>query len=242
MTIIPAMDIIKGKCVRLTQGDYNQKTEYNADPLDMAKRFEDAGLTHLHLVDLEGAKAKHIVNYKVLETLASKTSLKIDFGGGVKTDAAINIAFESGAAQITAGSVAARNPEQVARWVASYGAERIIIGADVKNKMIAVSGWKETTSLAVIPFIESYIPLKLHRVICTDVAKDGMLRGPSVDLYKELLEAIPTLQLVASGGISSLKDLGILEQIGCDAAIIGKAIYEGRLSLSELEKWNANAH
>ncbi|MDC7993589.1 1-(5-phosphoribosyl)-5-[(5-phosphoribosylamino)methylideneamino]imidazole-4-carboxamide isomerase [Altibacter sp. HG106] len=242
MIIIPAMDIIDGKCVRLTQGDFSKKTLYAEDPTEMAKCFEDAGCTRLHLVDLDGAKAKHIVNHKVLESIAKHTQLQIDFGGGVKSDTDITMAFDCGAQQITAGSIAVSKPEKVKEWIRRYGAERIILGADVKNGNIAVSGWQETTSLEVVAFVELYVQHGIQHVICTDISKDGMLQGPARLLYEKLSSALPEIQLTASGGVSSLTDLRLLQQIGCSAAIVGKAIYEGSITLSEVEKWNTDVN
>ena len=234
MYIIPAIDIIDGKCVRLTQGDYNQKKEYHDSPLEMAKRFEDAGIKRLHLVDLDGAKAKKIINKEVLSSVTSGTSLQVDFGGGVQSDEDIALAFELGAHQLTGGSIAVKNPSMFQSWIAKYGGEKIILGADAKDRKIAISGWEETTSMDLIDFIKDYHAKGISYVICTDVAKDGLLQGPSVDLYKEILQEIPNIKLIASGGVSNVKDLEELQKTGVYGAIVGKAYYEGRISLEEL--------
>ncbi|MEL6970962.1 MAG: 1-(5-phosphoribosyl)-5-[(5-phosphoribosylamino)methylideneamino]imidazole-4-carboxamide isomerase [Bacteroidota bacterium] len=236
MYIIPAIDIIDGKCVRLTQGDYAQKKVYNEDPLEVAKQFADAGVTRLHLVDLDGAKAKHIVNYKVLERIATRTDLHIDFGGGLKQDEDLRIAFESGAAQVTGGTVAVKNPERFLAWLQRFGAERIILGADVKNGKIAVSGWQEESQEELLPFLERYLAAGVRYVICTDVSKDGLLQGSALELYGEIRERFPDLQLIASGGVTEMDEIEKLQDIGCFGAIVGKAIYEGRLSLKDLIK------
>lgn len=234
MEIIPAIDLIGGKCVRLSQGDYSSKKEYHDDPLEMAKRFEGVGICHLHLVDLDGAKAKKIVNGSVLERICSNTDLKVDFGGGIQADSEIEKAFDLGANQVTGGSIVVKNRKLFENWIEKYGSERIILGADAKNRKIAVGGWEETTTLDLIPFIKDYVSKGISYVICTDVAKDGLLQGPSVDLYKEILEEIPGIKLIASGGVSSVKDLEELEKIGVYGTIVGKAYYEGRVSLEEL--------
>lgn len=239
MRIIPAIDIIEGKCVRLSKGDYTTKKVYSEDPLEMAKAFEDAGLHYLHLVDLDGAKAQHIVNWKVLEKLSSNTTLKIDFGGGVKTDQDLQIAFNSGAKQITGGSIAIKNPEVFTSWIQQYGAEKIILGADAIEGNIAVSGWKESTDQDIEGFIASYVSAGIDYVISTDIAKDGMLDGPATDLYRSILQQVPEIKLIASGGVSSLEDLKELEKTGLEGAIVGKAIYENRISLNELSQINA---
>lgn len=233
--IIPAIDLIDGKCVRLSQGDYNQKTIYNENPLEVAKMFEDAGIKRLHLVDLDGAKAHHIVNQKVLEKIATSTNLIIDFGGGLKSDDDLRIAFESGAQMITGGSIAVRNPEIFESWIEKFGAEKIILGADVNNEKIAVGGWLQSTDIDLIPFVENYLSKGISKVICTDISKDGMLQGPSVDLYIKMLKAQPEMYLIASGGVSSLADIKQLNDAGIPAVITGKAIYEGRIKLSELK-------
>lgn len=236
--IIPAIDIIDGKCVRLSQGDYNQKTIYNENPLEVALMFEDAGLRRLHLVDLDGAKAKQIINYKVLETIASKTSLVIDFGGGLKSDEDLKVAFESGATMVTGGSIAVKEPEVFIRWIEEYGAERIILGADAKDGKIAVSGWQEDSSLEIIPFILSFTERGITKVISTDISKDGMLQGPSFDLYLSVLNEFPSLYLIASGGIAEIGDIYCLAEMGVPGVITGKAIYEGKITLKELERFN----
>ena len=210
MYIIPAIDIIDGKCVRLTQGDYAQKKVYNEDPLEVAKRFADAGITRLHLVDLDGAKAKHIVNYKVLERIATRTDLHIDFGGGLKQDEDLRIAFESGAAQITGGTVAVKNPDRFLAWLERYGAERIILGADVKNGKIAVSGWQEESQEELLPFLERYLAAGVRYAICTDVSKDGLLQGAALELYADIRERFPDLQLIASGGVTAMEEVNRL--------------------------------
>jgi len=237
ITIIPAIDLIDAKCVRLSQGDYNQKTVYNENPLEVAKMFEDAGITRLHLVDLDGAKAKHIVNHKVLETIATKTNLVIDFGGGLKSDEDLRIAFESGAKMVTGGSIAVKDRETFLSWIEKYGAEKIILGADAKDKKIAVSGWQEVSELPILEFIDGYTQKGIQKVISTDIARDGMLSGPSIELYKEILEQFAKLELIASGGIASMKDIIELDEMGVPGVITGKAIYENRISLEEISKF-----
>lgn len=234
MQIIPAIDIIGGKCVRLTQGDYKQKKEYHDNPLEMAKRFEGAGIRRLHLVDLDGAKQKKIVNRETLSAIASGTSLKIDFGGGVQSDESIQEALNLGAHQVTGGSIAVKDPEMFGVWLERYGGEKIILGADAKERKIAISGWQETTALDLIDFIKGYWAKGVSYVICTDVAKDGLLQGPSIALYKEIMAEIPQIKLIASGGVSSVKDLEDLSKIGVYGAIVGKAYYEGRITLEQL--------
>lgn len=234
--IIPAIDLIDGKCVRLSQGDYEAKKVYNEDPLEVAKIFEGAGIRRLHLVDLDGAKAKHIVNQSVLEKIASNTSLIIDFGGGVQSDEDIEIAFNSGASMVTGGSIAIRNKELFTSWITKYGADKIILGADCKDHKIAVSGWQEATSVEVIPFIGDYNQKGISKVVCTDISKDGMLQGPSIDLYKDILNIFPNLYLIASGGVSCFQDILDLEKSGVPAVILGKAIYENRVTLNELSR------
>jgi phosphoribosylformimino-5-aminoimidazole carboxamide ribotide isomerase len=238
MHIIPAIDLIGGKCVRLSQGDYSSKIEYHDDPVEMAKRFEGAGIKRLHLVDLDGAKAKKIVNGAVLEGICKETSLRVDFGGGIQADQEIEKAFTLGATQVTGGSIAVKNSALFQEWIRKYGTERIILGADAKDRKIAVGGWEETTSEDLIPFIKDYVSKGISYVICTDVAKDGLLQGPSVELYQEILQEIPGLKLVASGGVSSMKDLEELEKVGVYGAIVGKAYYEGRVSLEELASFS----
>tara|TARA_R110001632_G_scaffold1883_4_gene8518 strand:+ start:70226 stop:70951 length:726 start_codon:yes stop_codon:yes gene_type:complete len=237
MRIIPAIDIIEGKCVRLTKGDYNTKKIYNESPLEVAKEFEAAGIQYLHVVDLDGAKASHIVNYKVLEQIASKTNLKIDFGGGLKSDKDLQIAFNSGANQITGGSIVVKKPEIFESWIAKFGADKIILGADCNNEKIAVSGWQEESDLDVIPFIKNYQTKGINYVICTDISKDGMLEGPSFELYQRILENTPKIKLIASGGISTFDEIPKLSEMNCEGVIIGKAIYENRISLKQLENY-----
>jgi phosphoribosylformimino-5-aminoimidazole carboxamide ribotide isomerase len=234
MYIIPAIDLIEGKCVRLTQGDYAQKKVYNEDPLEVAKSFEGAGLTRLHLVDLDGAKAQRIVNHKVLERIANKTSLHIDFGGGLKSDEDLRVAFESGAKQVTGGTVAVKNRDLFLHWLQVHGPERIILGADFKNGTIAVSGWLEESQLELFPFLEEYIQQGVRYAISTDVSKDGLLQGSAVETYQRMREDLPDLQVIASGGITTMAELERLREIGCFGAIVGKAIYEGNISLAEL--------
>ncbi|MCR9181642.1 MAG: 1-(5-phosphoribosyl)-5-[(5-phosphoribosylamino)methylideneamino]imidazole-4-carboxamide isomerase [Flavobacteriaceae bacterium] len=235
MRIIPAIDIINGKCVRLSKGDYTTQKTYSERPLEVAKSFEDHGIKYLHLVDLDGARSKHIVNHKMLYQIASKTNLKIDFGGGLKSDADLKIAFENGASQITGGSIAVSNPEVFENWLQLYGAKKIILGADANNRKIATHGWKETSTLDVIEFIKNYESKGIQQVICTDIAKDGMLQGPSFELYAEIVNETK-VQLIASGGVSEFNDLIKLRELGCEGVILGKAIYEGKITLKELEK------
>ncbi len=243
MRIIPAIDIIDGKCVRLTKGDYETKKIYNENPLEVAKMFEGSGIEYLHLVDLDGAKAKHIVNYKVLEQIASKTKLKIDFGGGLKTNEDLHIAFNSGAKQITGGSIAVKDRSTFEGWISKYGGNKIILGADSDAGKVAISGWLEKSEDDVIPFIKDYQKKRIQYVICTDISKDGMLEGPSFDLYKDIIESCTnsssdqSIKLIASGGISHIDELPKLKALGCEGVIIGKAIYENRISLKELEKF-----
>ncbi|MCF6294444.1 MAG: 1-(5-phosphoribosyl)-5-[(5-phosphoribosylamino)methylideneamino]imidazole-4-carboxamide isomerase [Flavobacteriaceae bacterium] len=250
MRIIPAIDIIDGKCVRLTKGDFSTKKVYNENPLEVAKAFEASGMQYLHVVDLDGAKASHIINYNVLEQIASKTSLKIDFGGGLKTNEDLHIAFNSGANQVTGGSIAVKDPDVFESWISKYGSKKIILGADCYNETIAVSGWQEQSNLKVIPFIQDYKAKGIEYVICTDISKDGMLEGPSFNLYKRILEKCcmsvraqsrtNKLKLIASGGISTFEDLPKLAELGCEGVIIGKAIYEHRISLKQLENYILN--
>ncbi len=243
MRIIPAIDIIEGKCVRLTKGDYSTTKMYNENPLEVAKQFEGAGIEYLHMVDLEGAKADHVVNYKVLEKVATKTNLKIDFGGGLKSDDDVFIVFNSGARQITGGSIAVKNTDTFLRWINKYGSQKIILGADCKNEKIAISGWLEESTLEVVPFIREYQKNGIQYVVCTDISKDGMLQGPSVDLYKKIIKkctngsADQSVKLIASGGVTTIEDVEVLADIGCDGVIIGKAIYENRISLKQLERF-----
>lgn len=239
MRIIPAIDIIDGKCVRLSKGDYSTQKTYNENPLEVAKAFEDHGIEYLHLVDLDGAKSKHIVNHKVLETIATKTNLKIDFGGGLKTDEDLRIAFESGAQQVTGGSIAVKQPEVFSQWISSYGAEKIILGADVKGEYIATDGWLETSDQSLFDFLAHYQAKGIQYTICTDISKDGMLQGPSFDLYQKII-AETQVKLIASGGISQFDELPRLAKMGCEGTIIGKAIYENRISLKQLENFILN--
>ncbi|MCA0132720.1 1-(5-phosphoribosyl)-5-[(5-phosphoribosylamino)methylideneamino]imidazole-4-carboxamide isomerase [Winogradskyella alexanderae] len=243
MRIIPAIDIIEGKCVRLTKGDYDTKKIYNENPLEVAKAFEGSGIEYLHLVDLDGAKAKHIVNYKVLEQIAAKTKLKIDFGGGLKSNEDLNIAFNCGARQITGGSIAVNDRETFEGWLTKYGPQKIILGADSNEGKIAINGWQDDSKEEVISFIKDYQRKHIKYVICTDISKDGMLEGPSINLYKTIIKecsnssGAQSIKLIASGGVSNIKDVEDLEAIGCDGVIIGKAIYENKISLKELDQF-----
>ena len=237
MRIIPAIDLIDGKCVRLSKGDYATQKTYNEHPLEVAKEFEAHGIEYLHLVDLDGAKSKHIVNHKVLEDIASKTSLKIDFGGGLKSDEDLKIAFESGAHQITGGSIAVKEPKTFEQWITIYGSDKIILGADVQGDRIATNGWLETSEHRLVDFVKDYHAKGIHYVICTDISKYGMLQGPSFDVYRDLLEQQPEIKLIASGGISTFEELPKLAAMGCEGTIIGKAIYENRIALKELENF-----
>lgn len=256
MRIIPAIDLIDGKCVRLTKGAYESKKVYREDPLEVAREFEGAGIAHLHLVDLDGARSAHIVNHKVLEKIATKTGLNVDFGGGLKSDEDVRIAFESGARQITGGSIAATGPELFLSWLERYGPDRIILGADARDGYIAVSGWQEETGRKLVPFVSGYQKKGIKYVICTDIGKDGMLEGPAVELYQDLLKKTavtetrigmsgvedlqrPGISLIASGGVTRVDDLWQLKRIGCEGAIVGKALYEGRISLKELKPFIA---
>jgi phosphoribosylformimino-5-aminoimidazole carboxamide ribotide isomerase len=235
MRLIPAIDIIDGKCVRLTKGDYSTKKIYNENPLEIAKEFENAGIQFLHLVDLDGAKSSHIVNHHVLKAIATRTSLKVDFGGGLKSNQDLQIAFECGANQITAGSIAVKNPDIFLEWLAEFGADKIILGADAVNRKIATQGWMQNSVLDVIDFIKQHVNNGIKYVICTDISRDGMLQGPSTDLYKDILAAT-SVNLIASGGVANINDLLLLQNVGCEGAIIGKAIYEGKISLGELKR------
>jgi phosphoribosylformimino-5-aminoimidazole carboxamide ribotide isomerase len=237
MLIIPAIDIIDGKCVRLTKGNYDTKIIYNENPVDAAKGFEDAGITHLHLVDLDGAKKSEVVNWKVLESIASQTKLQIDFSGGIKTKQSAQHAFDLGATQITVGSLAAKNPKEFVDWIWEFGEEKLILGADVIKDKIAIHGWQESSTKDIYSYLDYFFEEGIDYVLCTDVSKDGMLQGPSIDLYKDILEEYEEIKLIASGGVSSLEDLNQLKEIGCYAAIVGKAFYEGRISLSELSNF-----
>ena len=237
--IIPAIDIIDGKCVRLSQGDYGQKKVYNENPTEVSMMFEGVGVRRLHLVDLDGAKAQHIVNYKVLESIATSTSLVVDFGGGLKSDEDLRIAFECGASMVTGGSIAVKNPEIFRSWIEKFGSEKIILGADVKEEKIAVGGWLETTKVDLLPFVQDYRQAGIDKVICTDISKDGMLKGPSVELYEKILAEIPDLYLIASGGVSSMADIERLQEANVPAVITGKAIYEGKIKMEDLAKFLA---
>ena len=237
MELIPAIDLIEGKCVRLTQGDYSTRKVYNEDPLEVALQFESVGIERLHVVDLDGAKAGHIVNYNVLERLASRTRLIIDFGGGLMSDEDLRIAFDCGAQMITGGSIAVKNPERFLTWLEKYGGERVILGADAKDKKKAVSGWEEGTDLELIPYVKDYREKGVQKIICTDIGRDGMLQGPAIDLYKEIKEEVEGLYVIASGGVSSMADIERLDEAGFPAVIFGKAIYVGRIRMSEIEKY-----
>jgi phosphoribosylformimino-5-aminoimidazole carboxamide ribotide isomerase len=238
MQIIPAIDIIEGKCVRLTEGDYAQKKIYNENPLEVAKAFEGIGLMRLHLVDLDGAKAGEVVNWKVLEKIANNTTLKIDFGGGIKTEAILKTVLDTGATYATIGSLAVKNELLFQEWIARFGANTFMLGADVFEEKIAIGGWMEKTEISVFDFMKSYIDKGVKQIFCTDIKKDGKLQGPSIELYQKIIEQFPALHLIASGGVSSLDDLIELEEIGCAAAIVGKAIYENKITISELASFN----
>ncbi|ADV43852.1 HisA/HisF-related TIM barrel protein [Bacteroides helcogenes] len=235
--LIPAIDIIDGKCVRLSQGDYGSKKVYNENPVEVARELEAHGIRRLHVVDLDGAASHHVVNYRVLEQIASRTSLIIDFGGGVKSDEDLVIAFENGAQMVTGGSIAVSNPKQFCRWLGMYGPGKIILGADVKDYKISVNGWKDESACELFPFLKEYVKNGIRKVICTDITCDGMLQGPSVSLYKEILERHPDLYLIASGGVSCIEDVYLLESVSVPAVIFGKALYEGRIALKDLEKF-----
>ncbi len=241
MEIIPAIDVIEGKCVRLTHGDYSQKKIYNEHPLEVAKEFEDAGLRRLHLVDLDGAKAGQVKNWKVLEAIAGKSSLTIDFGGGIKTEKDLQIVFDSGAALATIGSMAVKEKETFAQWIQTFGADKFFLGADVKAEKLTITGWTEQTDIWIYDYIEEYIGEGINQIFCTDVAKDGALQGPSTELYKNIVEKFPALHFVASGGVGSIDDVHRLQEVGCKGVIIGKAIYEGRVSLPQLKSFAASA-
>lgn len=235
MELIPAIDIIDGQCVRLTKGDYAQKTVYRNHPWEVAKEFETYGFKRLHVVDLDGAKAKHIVNSEVLQKITTETSLTVDFGGGIKTDEDIEKAFASGAKMVTVGSIAITNPELFLSWIKKYGADRMILGADVRNGKISINGWKEDSSEDLLPFLRKYVDAGVTNVLCTEISKDGTLQGPAIDLYKRIMQEYPNLHLIASGGVSSIDDIKALEAAGIPAVVFGKAIYEGRINLKELE-------
>ncbi len=234
--LIPAIDIINGQCVRLTKGDYDQKKVYNDDPTAVAKEFEQAGFRRLHIVDLDGAKSKHIVNDDVLRRITSETSLIVDFGGGIKTGEDIEKAFEAGASMVTVGSIAVTQPQLFISWLNQYGADKMILGADVRNGMISINGWKEDSTEELLPFLKKYIDAGVKNVLCTEISKDGTLQGPAVTLYKEVMKAYPQLHLIASGGVSRKEDIEELEREGIPAVVFGKAIYEGRIDLKELLK------
>ena len=237
MRIIPAIDIIEGKCVRLSNGDFSTKKIYNENPVEVAKQFEDNGIEYLHLVDLDGAKSQQIVNYKILELISSNTNLKIDFGGGLKSDEDLRIAFNSGANQITGGSIAVKNPDIFIQWLNQFGKDKIILGADVIDNKIAITGWQEKSKHNLMSFIEKYVISGIEYVVCTDISKDGMLQGPAFDLYKKILSQVDNIKLIASGGISKIEELPILEEIGCEGVIIGKAIYENKITLKQLRDY-----
>ena len=235
--LIPAIDIIDGKCVRLSQGDYDTKKVYNENPLEVAKEFEANGVRRLHVVDLDGAKSSHVVNYKVLGAIAGHTSLIIDFGGGIKSDEDLVIAFENGAQMVTLGSVAVKQPELFKRWLAQYGAEKIILGADVKDNRISVNGWLEEGPQELMPFLTDYTQEGVNKVLCTDISRDGMLQGPSIELYKQVMQQFPSMHLIASGGVSCLDDILRLEDAGIPAVVFGKALYEGRITMKDLKRF-----
>ena len=235
--LIPAIDIIDGKCVRLSQGDYNTQKVYNESPLEVAKEFEANGIQRLHVVDLDGAKSSHVVNYKVLDAIAGHTSLIIDFGGGIKTDEDLIIAFENGAQMVTLGSVAVKQPELFKKWLAQYGPERIILGADVKDNRISVNGWLEEGPQELMPFLTDYTQEGVNKVLCTDISRDGMLQGPSIELYKQVMQQFPSMHLIASGGVSCLDDIIRLDEAGIPAVVFGKALYEGRITMKDLKRF-----
>ena len=235
--LIPAIDIIDGQCVRLTKGDYDQKTVYRDSPAEVAKEFEQKGFKRLHVVDLDGAKSKHIVNDEVLRRITTETNLTVDFGGGIKTDEDIEKAFCAGAAMVTVGSIAVTQPELFMGWLEKYGADRMILGADVRNGKISINGWKEDSAEDLLPFLRKYIDAGVKTVLCTEISKDGTLQGPAIELYKEVMTAYPTLHLIASGGVSSIDDIKALNRAGIPAVVFGKAIYEGKINLNELWDW-----
>lgn len=236
ITIIPAIDIIDGKCVRLTKGDYDTKKVYNEDPVSVAKEFESYGIKRLHVVDLDGARSKHIVNDAVLRRITSETNLTVDFGGGIKTDDDVARAFDAGAHMITIGSIAVTDPERSLKWLEKYGPDSIVLGADVRNGKVSINGWKEDSTEDLIPFLDKYLKAGIKNVLCTDISKDGMLQGPAIDLYKEVMKAYPTCQLIASGGVSGIEDIIALDKAGIPAVVFGKAIYEGRIDMREIMK------
>lgn len=234
---IPAIDIIDGKCVRLSQGKYDSQKVYNENPVEVAKEFEAYGISRLHVVDLDGAASHHVVNYRVLDRIASQTSLIIDFGGGVKSDEDLVIAFDNGAQMVTLGSIAVKQPELFCQWLEKYGEEKIILGADVKDNKIAISGWKEESTQELMPFLKNYIEKGINKVLCTDISRDGMLEGPSIPLYKDIMATFPDIHLIASGGVSSIDDILKLHESGIPAVVVGKALYEGKISLRELSRY-----
>ena len=235
--LIPAIDIIDGQCVRLTKGDYDQKTVYRDSPAEVAREFEQIGFKRLHVVDLDGAKSKHIINSKVLHRIATETSLTVDFGGGIKTDEDIETAFENGASMVTVGSIAVTEPERFLSWVEKYGAERLILGADVRKGKISINGWKEDSTEDLLPFLHRYVDAGVRNVLCTEISKDGTLAGPAIELYERVMKAYPKLHLIASGGVSNMDDIKALDAAGIPAVVFGKAIYEGRINLKELWDW-----
>ena len=235
--LIPAIDIINGQCVRLTKGDYDQKTVYSNSPAEVAKEFEQLGFQRLHVVDLDGAKSKHIVNSAVLSQITTETSLTTDFGGGIKTDEDIEKAFAAGASMVTVGSIAVTQPELFIGWLRKYGAERMILGADVRNGKISINGWKEDSEEDLLPFLQKYIEAGVKTVLCTEISKDGTLQGPAIELYKRVMEKYPQLHLIASGGVACMDDIKALEAAGIPAVVFGKAIYEGRIDLKKLMDW-----
>ncbi|RMG79434.1 MAG: 1-(5-phosphoribosyl)-5-[(5-phosphoribosylamino)methylideneamino]imidazole-4-carboxamide isomerase [Bacteroidetes bacterium] len=245
MNIIPAIDLIEGKCVRLTRGDYSSQKIYRENPVEVAKEFENQGITHLHLVDLDGAKSGRIVNHRVLKDIATATRLTIDFGGGIKRDEDVKIAFESGARCITGGTVAVKNPDRFLGWLETWGADRIILGADVRDGKIAVNGWLEKSDFDLFDFLKYYLDRGIQRVICTDISRDGCLSGSAIDLYKKIISSFPAIKLVASGGITTIEELDQLRAVGCAGAIVGKALYEGRIALDDIRRkaaeWANNA-
>lgn len=235
--LIPAIDIIDGKCVRLSQGDYNTRKVYNENPLEVAKEFEANGIRRLHVVDLDGAKSSHVVNYRVLDMIASRTSLIIDFGGGIKTDEDLLIAFENGAQMVTLGSIAVKKPDLFKKWLQQYGSEKIILGADVKDNHISINGWKEESQQELIPFLTDYTNEGVRKVLCTDISRDGMLQGPSIELYKQMMKEFPEMHLIASGGVSCLQDIINLDEARIPAVVFGKALYEGRITMKDLNRF-----
>ena len=235
--LIPAIDIINGQCVRLTKGDYDQKTVYHDSPADVAREFEEIGFQRLHIVDLDGAKSKHIVNCSVLRRVTTETHLVVDFGGGIKTDEDIEKAFDNGAAMVTIGSIAVTQPELFMGWMKKYGSERLILGADVRNGKISINGWKEDSTEDLLPFLRKYIDAGVKNVLCTEISKDGTLQGPAIELYQRVMEAYPDIHLIASGGVSCIDDIKALDKAGIPAVVFGKAIYEGKINLKELWDW-----